>query len=121
MGAVLRALASVLPDRISVLEDEGWFWIRGTFWGLNVSPEDRPADEVMVEATLREEIEARGWAWELQHHGQHCRAAIWQGPIWVSRTVIARADSPAHALASALLAALAPADAQAGDAAGRAG
>ncbi|KQR22887.1 hypothetical protein ASF71_06890 [Deinococcus sp. Leaf326] len=117
LGVTLSVLARQIPRRIQVssppygqmaditlIYDAGW-----DVQFAQDAPNER--DGFSVEMALREEIEARGWAWELQMHAEHCRAAIWSGS---GRVYVAEigphcvsAAAPAVALSLALAQALA--------------
>lgn len=118
---VLEALAVRLPDRFSLAEgraggtvkllgrdDEADEWINLGWWpktGGGYAVRDRD-----LRALLEEEIEARNWAWHTHHTGpreyrSHC-VQIYPSQSALSGTFQSYADTPALALALAVLAAL---------------
>lgn len=116
---VLEALAARLPARVRVRPDPepGWRMVlvlveRAWQTIYEITPTSYGSTEVMSDAmleyALREECEARGWQWTVKcgEAAGRYTARVYRGAVHQVTAHHGVADTPAEALARALLSAL---------------
>ncbi|MCY1703589.1 hypothetical protein [Deinococcus sp. SL84] len=103
----LKRLNELLPERIWEVRSIGGkvYWQVSAGLDTYSGADDRTAALAMLEYALREEIEARGWGWIVQVSDSQ---GTYDGFVSIPYAYCFNAygDSPAHALALALIEAL---------------
>lgn len=122
LPTTLTRLAELLPERVRIDDapQASYAEVRvGGAWQYVYYIPDDPAGHawashglggMWLEAALREEVVARGWWWRVSRGRRETgkySAYVWRGWAFEAPGFEAEADTPAHAHALALLAALA--------------